>query len=164
MSSRVVEILHEEHLATVALIDRLIEMIGTSGGRRPASMDSAFARSLREATTALGEELGRHFDFEEKPLFERLADDGEEEIVAQLLGEHAAIRPIAAKLSAIAAAVLESGFTDTSWIEYRTVAAGLCALLRAHIEIEERMLLPLLEESLDADADARLHAEYAGNL
>jgi hemerythrin-like domain-containing protein len=164
MSSRVAAALHEEHLATVAFLDRLLETIDKVGAHRPAATDGVLARSLREAASALGEELGRHFDFEEKPLFERLADDGEEEIVAQLLGEHAAIRPIAAKLSAIAAAVLESGFTDTSWIEYRTVAAGLCALLRAHIEIEERMLLPLLEESLDADADARLHAEYAGNL
>ncbi len=163
MSSRVAKTLHEEHLTTLAFIDRLVEMIATAGARSPATRDPALAHSLHEAA-GLGEELGRHFDFEEKSLFERLANEGEEEIVAQLLAEHAAIQPSAAKLSAVAADALESGFTGTSWIEYRTVAAELCSLLRTHIEIEERMLLPLLEESLDADADAQLYAEYAGNL
>lgn len=164
MSSRVAQTLHEEHLATLAFIDRLTATIAPAGPHRPATRNVALAGPLHEAATALGEELGRHFDFEEKPLFERLADGGEEEIVAQLLAEHGVIRPIAARLAAIAVNALEIGFTDTSWIEYRTVAAELCALLRTHIEIEERMLLPLLEESLDADTDTQLHAEYAGNL
>ncbi len=164
MSSRVAAALHEEHLTTLAFIDRLAEMTATAGTRRCTTQAAASTDALRAAATALCAPLGRHFDFEEKPLFERLADDGEEEIVAQLVAEHDVIRPIAAKLAALAADALTDGFTDASWTEFRAVAAELCAQLRTHIEIEERMLLPLLEESLDAAADAEFHAEYAGNL
>lgn len=163
MSSRIVEVLHEEHVATVAFIDRLAQ--ATAGAAAlPAAGDPAIARLLRDTASALGDELGRHFDFEERPLFERLADDGEAEIVAQLLAEHAAIRPVAAQLAALGRTAQQSGFTPAAWAGYRTLAAELCALLRAHVEIEEQMLLPLLEESLDTDTDARLIAEYAGNL
>ena len=72
MSSRIVEVLHEEHVATVAFIDRLAQAT-TGPAPQPAAQDPATARLLRDATAALGGELGRHFDFEERPLFERLA-------------------------------------------------------------------------------------------
>ncbi len=163
MSSRVVEVLHEEHVATVAFIDRLEKAIAGTAPL-PAAADPAIARLLRDASTALGDELGRHFDFEERPLFERLVDDGEDEVVAQLVAEHAAIRPVAATLAALGRGAQQNGFTAASWAEYRTAAAQLCASLRAHVEIEEQMLLPLLEESLDTETDAQLQAEYAGNL
>ena len=163
MSCRIVEILHEEHVATIAFIDRLEQAtVGPAG--LPAAQDPAIARVLRDAMSALGDELGRHFDFEERPLFERLADDGEEEVVAQLVAEHDAIRPVAAALATLGRAAQESGFTPDTWAEYRRCAAQLCASLRAHVEIEEQMLLPLLEESIDTEADARLQAEYAGNV
>jgi hemerythrin-like domain-containing protein len=163
MSSRIVEILHEEHVATVAFIERLARATAATAPP-PAAADPAIARLLRDADSALGDELGRHFDIEERPLFERLADDGEEEIVAQLSAEHAAIRPVAAQLAALGRTAQRGGFTPDAWAGYRSVAAELCALLRAHVEIEEQMLLPLLEESLDTETDARLIAEYAGNL
>ncbi len=163
MSSRIVEVLHEEHVATIALIDRLAQATAAAAPP-PAAADPAIARLLRDVAAALGDELGRHFDFEERPLFERLADDGEDEIVAQLVAEHAAIRPLAATLAAFGRTARENGFTAASWTEYRTTAAQLCASLRAHVEIEEQMLLPLLEESLDTETDARWQAEYAGNL
>lgn len=163
MSSRIVEILHEEHVATVAFIDRLDKAIA-GPDRLPAAEDPAVARVLRDAGSALGDELARHFDFEESPLFERLADDGEEEVVAQLVAEHDAIRPVAAQLATLGRAAQERGFTAASWTEFRTAAAQLSAALRAHVEIEEQMLLPLLEEALDAETDARLQTEYAGNL
>ncbi|HUY83760.1 MAG TPA: hemerythrin domain-containing protein [Steroidobacteraceae bacterium] len=164
MSSRSAAALHEEHLATETFLDRLEAMSATPGGRRPDVADPAVAQVLRSSAAALGMELGRHFDFEERPLFEHLAGLGEGEIVAQLLAEHGAIRPIAAELARRGATALQAGFTDGSWDEYRALAAELCALLRSHVEIEERMLLPLLDETLDADSDARFHADYAGNV
>ncbi len=163
MSSRAAATLHEEHLASEAFLDRLEAMCAVPHGRRPDAADPAVAQVLRVSATALGRELERHFDFEEQPLFERLADLGEDEIVAQLIAEHGVIRPIAAELARRGAAALREGFTDASWGEYRALAGELCALLRSHVEIEERMLLPLLDEVLDADSDALFHAEYAGN-
>jgi hemerythrin-like domain-containing protein len=91
-------------------------------------------------------------------------DDGEDEVVAQLVVEHAAIRPVAATLAALGRSAPQNGFTAALWAESRATAAQLCASLRAHVEIEEQMLLPLLEESLDTETDAQLQAEYAGNL
>ena len=164
MSSRVAATLHDEHLATGSFIDRLEAMIAPAGGGRVYATDPAIAKLLLESTNMLGPELERHFDFEEHPLFERLAEDGEDDVVAQLLAEHRAIRPIAARLVCIGADARAEGFTEASWSEYRALAGELCALLHAHVEIEERMLLPLIEEMLDADADALLHAGYAGNV
>jgi hypothetical protein len=60
--------------------------------------------------------------------------------------------------------MLPSGrFDDRDFEEFRRVGQELCERTLTHVQKEEMVLLPLLEETMDADAEAALCAYYAGN-
>ena len=91
---QVSQALDTEHRATLDL---------SAGSSRRSSRAAASgwprcrARQLAGRSRGmLEQEVGRHFDFEERELFPRLADAGEGDIAALLAEEHAAIREVAA--------------------------------------------------------------------
>ncbi|HUY84172.1 MAG TPA: hemerythrin domain-containing protein [Steroidobacteraceae bacterium] len=162
-SSRICQVLHEEHDGTVLFAHRLQAMLGRYPHAHPDRDDAAAAGLLRDLPRAFGAELGGHFDFEEQRLFPILATDGSAAIGAHLAAEHANMRPLLERVRAIGAAALTEGFGDASWAEFRAAAGDLCGQLLDHVQKEEMALLPLLEESLDPQNDAGLFALYAGN-
>lgn len=164
MSSRIAQTLHEEHAATAFLFGRLESLVASFARRCPDCASPEVADLLRRLPSAIDGELLRHFDFEDKPLLEELAAMGETQVAAQLGAEHALMRPLARRLAQLAAEAFANAFTEASWRDFCAVSNELCALLRTHIEIEEQLLLPLLDETLDAAADERLYHAYAGNL
>lgn len=137
--------LHEEHDATLALWGR-VEQSVLSGVDDPAL--------LAQARSALVDELNRHFEFEEKDLFPRLAQAGESDIAGLLEEEHAAIRATAERFSDLSA--------TPSGPQFRAIALALTEQLVAHVQKEEMALLPMLEDLLDEQADAELAMAYAG--
>jgi len=161
--SRICEVLHEEHDGTVLFAQRLQAMLGRYPHAHPDCDDAAAAGLLRDLPRALGAELCGHFDFEEQRLFPLLAADGSAAIGEHLAAEHASMRPLLERLRAIGAAALAEGFGDASWADFRAAAGDLCGQLLGHVQKEEMALLPLLEESLDPESDARLYDLYAGN-
>jgi len=52
------------------------------------------------------------------------------------------------------------GFDHAGWDEFRRRGQELCERLLAHVQKEEMALLPLIEESMDADTEARLLHDY----
>jgi hypothetical protein len=58
---------------------------------------------------------------------------------------------------------MEQGFDNATWDEFRRCGQELCERMLAHVQKEEMALLPLLEESMDADTEARLFQEYVEN-
>ena len=153
--------LHEEHCATIALADRLEQLLARHArGAAPEISDRGVVRLLRDLYTAIESELTRHFDFEENYLFEYLTAGGEAEIGAHLMDDHRAIRPIGAALAKLARGAVAHGFEQETWDEFRRLAGEFCERIQAHVQKEETALLPLLDDSMDADADARLLEEY----
>ncbi len=73
------------------------------------------------------------------------------------------MRLLLERVLALGAEALAEGFDEAGWSKFRAVAADLCGQLSAHILKEEMALLPLLEETLDSQADAALYDIYAGN-
>ena len=63
-------------------------------------------------------------------------------------------------MAALARAASANGFDAAKWNEFRMLGAELCERLLAHVQKEEMALLPLLEENMDADTEARLYREY----
>jgi DUF438 domain-containing protein len=137
--------LHEEHDATLALWGR-VESALASGKADPALLKSAAA--------ALAHELGRHFEFEERELFPRLAAAGEADIGALLQEEHDAIRAAGKRF-------IELVGEDSSKDEIRVLGLELAERLFAHVQKEEMSLLPMLEDLVDETADGELSAAYA---
>jgi hemerythrin-like domain-containing protein len=153
--------LHEEHRATVALMERLELLLARHRrGSAPPSGQPEVAQLLFDLATSLETEVQRHFDFEEKELFTYLTAMGDAAIGTHLTDEHAVIRPLGLRVAALGREAMARGFDDARWSEFRQLGQELSERLLAHVQKEEMALLPVLEGTMDADTDARLYEEY----
>lgn len=163
-ANRISQKLHEEHEATVALLERLEQLFARQRtGPAPEVGDPAVSRLLADLSTALTTEVVRHFDFEEDHIFTLLGEAGDHGIAAHLTEEHRVIRPIAARVAALAREALAHGFDQARWDEFRPLGKQLCDLLTPHAQKEDMALLPLIDESMDAETEARLYEDYVVN-
>lgn len=161
-SNRISQTLHDEHQATVALMERLEQLI-VRHRRAPPPKDRIVAQLLEDLARELGADVERHFAFEESQLFTYLDAIGDTAIGAHLTDEHVAIRPLGKALAALARNARDNGFDAPGWDEFRRIGAELCERLLAHVQKEEMALLPLLEESMDDETEARLFESYVEN-
>ncbi|HXZ92324.1 MAG TPA: hemerythrin domain-containing protein [Burkholderiales bacterium] len=146
--------LHEEHVATLEIWSRVEQTVG----KRDAALDALIAR----AAAALADEVARHFDFEEKELFPRLAQAGEGDIAELLAEEHGVIRGAAAQFDELARQLRAGSLDAAGWQRLRVAALELAERLVAHVQKEEMSLLPALEDLLDEATDAELALTYSG--
>ena len=163
-ANRITQRLHEEHRATVSLMKRLEALITSQRREAPeATGGSVASHLLREIAGSVESEVKRHFDFEEQSLFSLLEAIGEAAIAAHLTEEHAAMCPLWKQLAALARAAATAGFDEAHWSEFRRVGLELSERMLAHIQKEEMALLPLIEESMDAETEERLYDLYVAN-
>jgi hemerythrin-like domain-containing protein len=163
-SNRISQTLHDEHGATVALMEKLEQfLVRHRRGALPAACDPAAARLLGELAGAVEAEIERHFAFEEDHLFSYLAAIGDEAIGAHLSDEHDVMRPLGKRLAALARAAQGAGFDAAGWEEFRRLGQEFSERMLAHVQKEEMALLPLLEESMDGETETRLYEAYVGN-
>jgi DUF438 domain-containing protein len=163
-TNRISQTLHDEHAATVALMERLEQLLAR--GRRsgpPDKSDGSVIHLLSDLSTSLEAEVQRHFAFEEDHIFTYLEQIGDTGIGEHLTGEHAAIRPVATRVAAIARAASANGFAPPEWEEFAHLARDLSDRMIAHVQKEEMALLPVIEENMDAETEARLYQEYVEN-
>lgn len=159
-SNRVSQVLHEEHRATVALMERLENLMARHQRGLPDVADRAVAQLLSELAIAVEADVEHHFGFEEKRLFAFLEEMGDAAIGAHLTDEHEAIRPVGRRVAALAREAATGGFDAARWEEFRRLGQELCERMLMHVQKEEMALLPLLDEAMDAETEARLHQEY----
>ncbi len=144
--------LHEEHLATIQLWGRLEQSFAA---RVPQDELDAL---LRNCSAALADEVTRHFEFEEKELFTRLAQAGDRDIAELLAEEHETIRSAARALRELLALPQRDAAARQ---QLRTLALELAERLVAHVQKEEMALLPALEDLIDEETDRELALAYA---
>ena len=162
METHIARTLHDDHMAALALIERLEALLGHHGpGYAPAAATPAVAALLRDCDRAIGLEIGPHFDFEETELFPRLDAAGAEGMVMVLMAEHEHIRPLAQTLVDLARQGQSRGFVSSSWVEFHATGAAFAGQLAAHIAKEEMGLLPALDDILDPETDAALALTFA---
>ena len=160
-TNRISQTLHDEHDATVALMERLQQFLARNRrGGPPSSVAGDVARLLSDLSIGLGTEVERHFAFEENHLFTYLEATGDGGIGAHLTSEHATIRPLGARVAEIARAAAAKSFTLAEWEEFVRLGQELADCLLAHVQKEEMALLPVIEETMDAETEARLYQEY----
>jgi hemerythrin-like domain-containing protein len=163
-TNRICQTLHEEHGATVALMERLEQLL--TRYRRtgpPDASDHAVAQLLSALSTGVEAEVERHFAFEENHLFTYLQAAGDQAIGTHLTEEHTIMRPMGVRLAAIARTAAARGFDAAGWEEFRRLGQDLCERMLAHVQKEEMALLPIIEETMDADTEARLYQDYVEN-
>jgi iron-sulfur cluster repair protein YtfE (RIC family) len=163
-NNRICQKLHEEHNATVALLERLQQLLARNRGSEPPdATDAAVSRLLSDLATVLGTEIDRHFAFEEDHLFTYLADMGNSAIGEHLTSEHRIILPLGARVVAIARAVAGRAFTPAEWDEFERVGRQLVDQLVPHAQKEDMALLPMIDDSMDPQTEARLYQDYVEN-
>jgi hemerythrin-like domain-containing protein len=160
--NRICQTLHDEHLANIALLERVGQLLAAQG-RTPPDNDQAVQRLLSDLDSGMASEVKRHFDFEESALFAYLDSIGEGAIGAHLTQEHSMLRPLIAQLCESAHATKERGFDTGSWNQFRRLGAELCGQMSAHIQKEEMALLPLIEENMDPETETQLYQDYMEN-
>lgn len=160
---RVPQSLHEEHMATLGTLEKLEGFLLRNKPGKPANAADPGVTALLNLLIALAAtEVVEHFRFEEEELFPLLAARGEGDIGGLLADEHAVIRPLSQTIAALSRQAREDGFSPAAWAEFHPLGFELIERMMAHIQKEEMALLPLLEDALDEDDDARLALAYAG--
>ncbi len=153
--------LHEEHETTFESCARLEQALAARGRGAPAADDPTWRSFARRIETELGQEVARHFAFEEQSLFPRLEANGEGEIAALLAEEHAVIRECAQEFLALLARSCAQGVEAVEWQRLSSLGHELSERLVGHAQKEEMALLPALDDLLDDDEDRALFADYA---
>jgi hemerythrin-like domain-containing protein len=148
--------LDDEHRANIALFERVERALAKS------APDTAELAQLAVALCRqIEQDVGRHFDFEERELFPRMTDAGDGEMAALLAAEHAAIRETATALLPLAQRAAEGNLDAAGLAAMKQLALDMIERQVAHIQKETMALLPMLDDLLDADDDRELAFAYA---
>ena len=157
---QVSQALDTEHRANIDLLGR-VEQAFARTRRTGIAHDADLGKLAGALVRQIEQDIGRHFDFEERELFPRLADAGEGDIAALLAEEHEAIRAVAAEVLPLARAAATATLDDAGWDALKRGAFELVERQVAHIQKETMALLPMLEDLLDEDSDRELAFAYA---
>jgi len=160
-SRRTAQLLHEEHRATIEMIEALEAMIIRAKRTAPDVTDPQIAKILKQTSAAIETDVHSHFAFEENELFTRLAEFGDAAIGEHLKEEHQVMLPIAEQVAGLADSARQDGFSNESWNTFQLLTGELVERMLAHIQKEEMALLPMLEELLDPETDMELAEIYS---
>lgn len=158
--NRVCQTLHDEHVASIALMERLEQAFARYRKNAPDAKDEVVAQLLADLAIGIEDELSRHFAFEEEQLFSYLSAAGDAAIGAHLTEEHAMIRPLGAALVKLIGEIRAQGFDAARWNEFRSLGNELSERLVSHAQKEEMALLPMLDEMMEPEIEAQLYEKY----
>ena len=154
--------LHDEHVRTLGLLERLEGVFDRWGvGHPPGIEESGLTMALDDLIGAVEGEIGSHFGFEEEALFPRVAEAGDRSLTELLEEEHRTILPLAENVCAMARSGRRDGFPPERWRDFSRTCHELIERMIVHIQKEEVGLLPLLDDILDGDVDGELSMIYA---
>ncbi len=159
---QILQTLHGEHLITLGLLERLEALLKRRrADDAPREEDAEAAALLHDLVAVMKEEITHHFAFEEEHLFPRFSQFANPGIPMMLKDEHAAIRPLARRVTELAGAASSGGFTAESWSEFHRLAGELVERVVFHVQKEEMGFLPALDHMLDIEDGPALAAAYA---
>ena len=152
--------LDTEHRGNLELLGR-VEQALARAPRAGAGREAEFARLCGAFVRLIEQDIDRHFDFEERELFPRMAQAGEGDIAELLKEEHDAIRAVAAEILPLARTAAAGTLDDRGFDALKRGALEMVERQVAHIQKETMALLPLLDDLLDDDLDRELAFAYA---
>ncbi|MBE0530223.1 MAG: hemerythrin domain-containing protein [Rhodospirillales bacterium] len=161
MTHAVLRALHDDHVRTLALLDRFEALLRRIGPDRPPSgSDAEVTTLLAEMVANMAEEVDHHFAFEEGELFPRFSRFAEPGIPAMLRAEHDAMRALERRLAELIAGAGSGGFEPAAWAEFHRLGRELVEREVFHIQKEEMGFLPAMDQILQPDEAAELEDLY----
>jgi hemerythrin-like domain-containing protein len=160
---QIARLLHDEHINTLAVLDRFDGMLRKFRKTPPDDMaaEPELTRALRDVESLIASEIGGHFDFEEQELFPRLAAFGDGVMGELLTEEHRTLQNTGGQLANDCADLQSGEFEASEWTRFRREAADFAEIMTGHIQKEEMGLLMALEAMLDQDTDQELAMAYS---
>lgn len=152
--------LDTEHRGNLELLGR-VEQTFARVPRAPGAGAADFTMLGGAFVRLIEQDIGRHFDFEERELFPRMAAAGEGDIAGLLKEEHDAIRAVAAEILPLARAAGAGTLDADGFAALKRGALEMVERQVAHIQKETMALLPLLDDLLDDETDRELAFAYA---
>jgi hemerythrin-like domain-containing protein len=159
--NRVCQTLHDEHFATIAMMERLEQTLTRYRNGLPDVQDQIVAKLMSDLALGIEGELTRHFAFEEDELFSYLSATGDAALRAHLSEEHAVILSLGRALVKLIGTIRAQGFDAGRWDEFRRLGREFSERLVEHARKEEMGLLPLLDETMEPEAEVQLYGKYA---
>jgi hemerythrin-like domain-containing protein len=159
---QVSQTLDTEHRSSLDLLGR-VEASFARLSRKGGALDPDFIKLAAGFARLIEQDITRHFDFEERELFPRMAQAGEGDIAELLKEEHDAIRAVAAEILPLVHAAAAANLDDAGFAALKRGALEMVERQVAHIQKETMALLPLLDDLLDLEADRELAFAYASN-
>ncbi len=153
--------LDSEHRANLELLGR-VEQAFARAPREGAAGDPAFTTLAGAFVRLIEQDITRHFAFEERELFPRMAEAGEGDIAALLRQEHDTIREVAAEILPLAQSAAAGTLDHGGFVRLKRGALEMVERQVAHIQKETMALLPLLDDLLDDETDRELAFAYSG--
>lgn len=153
-SRQVCNALDDEHRASLELLGRAERACAQGESADWAPLAGPLLRQLEH-------EIGRHFEFEERELFPRMAEAGDGDLAALLVEEHDTLRAVALDLLPLARAAAAGPLPPADGTALRRLVLELVERQVAHIQKESMALLPLLDDLLDDETDRTLAFAYA---
>ncbi|MEI8396652.1 MAG: hemerythrin domain-containing protein [Rhodospirillaceae bacterium] len=153
--------LHDEHVASLDIINRLEVRIGN--GKWAKRLDStvpADRHLLEQLVSMMNSEVHHHLPFEEKELFPKLDELGFEDITGMLFDEHEAIRSLAKAIILAANDALANGFNEDKWSKFFDNLAEMIGIIIFHIQKEEMGVISRLEMLLGAETCHEMAVVY----
>ena len=154
--------LHEDHMATVRVLEHLETALSRIGRKTPPPLrDPDLTRLLSDVAAVMQSEITGHFAFEEDHLFPLIEEIGETGMLAILRDEHATIRPLALRITEAIKASRENGFAPDDWAGFYDLGLELAERETFHIQKEEMGFLPLLDQIVEPEDDSALSMAFA---
>jgi hemerythrin-like domain-containing protein len=154
--------LDTEHRSSLDLLGRVEQALARKP-RAGAAREPDFVKLAGAFGRLIEQDIGRHFDFEERELFPRMAEAGEGDIAALLKEEHDAIRAVAGEIRTLVRSAAAGTLDDSGFDLLRRGALEMVERQVAHIQKETMALLPLLDDLLDEELDRELAFAYASS-
>ncbi len=160
-SSQVSHVLHDDHVRTMGVLDRVQGVLARYTVSHVPDLDQFEVRmALDGLIVAVEGEISAHFAFEEDSLFPLLTGGGDSQLIEALGEEHTVILPLARRVSKLARGARTTGFSAETWREFHRCGHELVDRLMGHIEKEEMGLLTLFDDILSKEEDGELSNEY----
>ena len=162
LNLRTMQALHQEHLVSLALLEKLEDLLNRyKPGQLPPVDDAKVSSVLTSLQVELEHEVNQHFTFEEEHLFPRFSELADPGIPMMLKGEHDAMRPLAGRICELVRESRHDGFSNDAWDAFHRLGRELGERMLFHIQKEEMGFLPALDQMLDESEDASLGMTYA---
>ncbi len=154
--------LHEDHMATVRVLENLETALTRIGRKAPPDPnDPDLGRLLGDVSAVMQGEITSHFAFEEEHLFPLIEEMGETPMLEILRDEHDTIRPLAARIGEAIKAYRAGALTPESWADLYDWGLELAERETFHIQKEEMAFLPLLDQIVEPEDDSALSMAFA---